>query len=115
MIVALLTATLLVALAFCFALERTIRRERVEAAAALAASRTEIAAELAASRAETAAERDRAAIERKELYQRIQAPELAVAEAHRERRGPYKRRQPIGADNDQQFAERNGGEAGDRG
>lgn len=38
--------------------------------------------------------------ERKELYQRIQAPEVAVAEAVREARGPYQRRQPRGHDHD---------------
>ena len=53
-------------------------------------------------------ERRAAAEERRELYQRIQAPEVAVAEAHRERRGPYKRRQPVGADDDAAFAGRNG-------
>lgn len=73
------------------------------------------AAELARSRAETAAvrveiaeERERAAKERRELYQRIQAPEVAVAdaalEARRER--PYVPRTPIGADNDAAFAAR---------
>lgn len=64
---------------------------------------------------ERAQERRAAAEERKELYQRIQAPEIAVADAHRERRGPYVRRQPIAADDDaayarqrEQKAERNG-------
>lgn len=64
------------------------------------------AATLARSRAELAAERDRAARERRELYQRIQAPEIAIhdaaLEARRER--PYVRREPIGADNDAAFA-----------
>lgn len=45
--------------------------------------------------------------ERKELYQRIQAPEIAVAEAHRERRGEYVPRKPIGADDDEAYARRN--------
>ena len=55
-------------------------------------------------------ERRRAEQERKELYQRIQAPDVAVAEAHRERRGPYVRRQPVGADDDARItgASRNG-------
>jgi hypothetical protein len=51
-------------------------------------------------------QRQVAATERQELYQRIQAPEIAVAEAHRERRGPYVPRKPIGADNDKAFMER---------
>lgn len=53
-------------------------------------------------------ERQRARVERKELYQRIQAPEIAVhdaaLEARRER--PYVRRAPIGADDDAAFAAR---------
>lgn len=71
-------------------------------------SKVEIKAErdVARSRAETAAERDRAAAERKELYQRIQAPEIAVAEAHRERVGDYKPRKPIGADDDAAYVAR---------
>jgi hypothetical protein len=48
-------------------------------------------------------QRQVAAQERRELYQRIQAPEVAVAEAHRERRGPYVKRKPIGADDDAAF------------
>lgn len=48
-----------------------------------------------------------AAEERRELYQRIQNPELAVAEAHRERRGPYVPRKPVGADDDAAY-QRNG-------
>jgi Skp family chaperone for outer membrane proteins len=47
--------------------------------------------------------------ERKELYQRIQAPEVAVAEAVREARGPYQRRQPKGHDHDIHAPEVNGG------
>lgn len=43
---------------------------------------------------------DKHAEERRELYQRIQAPEIAVAEAHRERRGPYEKRKPAGHDHD---------------
>lgn len=57
--------------------------------------------------AEQAEERLRHATERKELYQRIQAPEVAVAEAVREARGPYKRRKPIGPDDDAAYL-RNG-------
>jgi hypothetical protein len=70
--------------------------------------RREAAATLARSRAETAAERDRAATERRELYQRIQAPEIAVHDAQLEarRQRPYVRREPIGADNDAAFARR---------
>lgn len=48
-------------------------------------------------------QRQAAAAERRELYQRIQAPEIAVAEAHRESRGPYVPRKPIGADDDAAF------------
>lgn len=81
--------------------ERTIRRERVEAAEAIDRVRAELLTE-----------RDRAAKERQELYQRIQAPELAVSEAHRERRGPYVPRKPVGADDDAAFLARNGGERG---
>ena len=46
--------------------------------------------------------------ERKELYQRIQAPEIAVHEAQLEarRERPYVRREPVGADNDAAFAAR---------
>ena len=62
--------------------------------------------ERAAMATEQAEERLRHAAERKELYQRIQAPEIAVAEAHRERRGPYVRRKPIGADDDAAFMAR---------
>lgn len=51
-----------------------------------------------------AEQRAEALEERRELYQRIQAPEIAVADAHRERRGPYVRRQPIAADDDAAFA-----------
>lgn len=52
------------------------------------------------------AEREAAAEERRELYQRIQAPETAVVEHVRKQRGPYQRRKPIGADDDRAFAER---------
>lgn len=53
-------------------------------------------------------ERSEAAAERKNLYQRIQAPEVAVAEAQLEarRERPYVPRKPIGADDDAAFAER---------
>lgn len=57
---------------------------------------------------QAAEDREAAAVERKELYQRIQAPEIAVhtaqLEARRER--PYVRRQPIGADDDARFKAR---------
>lgn len=45
------------------------------------------------------------AVEREKLYQRIQAPEIAVHEAQLEarRERPYVRREPIGADNDAAF------------
>lgn len=95
MTIVLLTAALLAALALLAAAERTIRRERVEAAEMVDRVRAELLGE-----------RDRAAEERRELYQRIQAPEVAVAEAHRERRGPYVRREPVGADDDAAFAAR---------
>lgn len=49
-----------------------------------------------------------AARERKELYQRIQAPETAVLEHVRERRPPRHKPRPIAADDDKRFAERNG-------
>jgi FtsZ-interacting cell division protein ZipA len=77
------------------------RGDRREAATELARSR----AETAAARAELVEERERAAKERKELYQRIQAPEIAVADAALEvrREHPYVRREPIGADNDAAF------------
>ena len=54
-----------------------------------------------------ARERREAAAERAELYQRIQAPDLAVDEHVRESRGPDRRRpRPIAADDDARFAER---------
>jgi hypothetical protein len=62
--------------------------------------------EAAAERLAMAEERREAATERRELYQRIQAPEIAVAEAHREARGPHRPRKPIAADDDARFAER---------
>lgn len=53
-------------------------------------------------------ERQEAAEERRNLYQRIQAPEVAVHEAQLEARRarPYTPRKPIGADDDAAFAER---------
>jgi len=53
----------------------------------------------------TIEERRAAAEERRELYQRIQAPEIAVHDAQLEarRERPYVRREPIGADNDAAF------------
>lgn len=68
--------------------------------------RQEAAAELARERAE-------AATERRQLYQRIQAPKEAVLEHVRAERGPHKPRRPIAADDDARFkardAEANGG------
>lgn len=108
--IAILAATLGL-LALLLYAEWSSRRDRRTAATELARSR----AETAAARAELAEERERAAAERKELYQRIQAPEVAVAdaalEARRER--PYQRRKPIGADDDAAFAARNGGDSED--
>lgn len=104
MIAILLAAALLVALALCLRLEQAIRAERLEAAKLIARKD----AETAAARAETAVERVAAAAERKELYQRIQAPEIAVHDAQLEarRERPYVRRKPIGADDDAAFAAR---------
>jgi len=103
--IAILAATLGL-LALLLYAEWSSRRDRREAAAELARSR----AETAAARAELAEERERAAKERRELYQRIQAPEIAVAdaalEARRER--PYVRREPIGADDDAAFMRQRG-------
>lgn len=54
-----------------------------------------------------ARERREAAAERAELMQRIQAPDVAIAEHVRESRGPDRpRRRPIAADDDARFAER---------
>lgn len=82
------------------------RRERLEARA----DRLESAATLARSRAETAAERDRAAQERRELYQRIQAPEIAVAEQLRADRSGRRKARPIAADDDAAFLARKNGD-----
>jgi Tfp pilus assembly protein PilV len=76
--------------------ERTISREREQAAR----KHEWLIESLAEERAIRQAKDKWAAEERKELYQRIQAPEVAVAEAHRERRGPYAPRKPVGADDD---------------
>lgn len=73
----------------------------------LSKAKLEAGALLARKDAEMASQRAEAAAERKELYQRIQAPEVAVAEAHRERRGPYVPRKPVGADDDAAY-QRNG-------
>lgn len=62
----------------------------------------------AAERAQAATERAEAAKERRELYQRIQAPEIAVQEAVRASRPPHQPRRPIGADDDARYAERDG-------
>ena len=53
-------------------------------------------------------ERAAAAAERKELYQRIQAPEIAIHDAQLEarRERPYTPRKPIGADDDAAYAAR---------
>lgn len=62
-------------------------------------------------------ERLRHAEERRELYQRIQAPETAVLEHVRKDRGdrPYIRRRPIAADDDKRFLERDGRETSEDG
>lgn len=62
----------------------------------------------AAERAQAAAERAEAAKERRELYQRIQAPEIAVQEAVRASRPDRPPRRPIAADDDARYAERDG-------
>lgn len=64
--------------------------------------------EAADERLQAAQERAEAAVERRELYQRIQAPEIAVAEAVRASRPDRPPRRPIAADDDQRFAERDG-------
>jgi hypothetical protein len=74
-----------------------------------ARDRERAAEERAELRREQAEERLRHAEERKNLYQRIQAPDVAVAEAVREARGPYQRRQPKGHDHDIHAPEVNGG------
>lgn len=107
--IAILAATLGL-LALLLYAEWTSRRDRRTAAAELERSRAETAAvraQLVEEREQAAAEREAAARERRELYQRIQAPETAVIEHVRRERGPYKRRKPIGADDDAAFAERN--------
>lgn len=53
--------------------------------------------------------RERMAIrERQELYQRIQAPQIAVSEHVRKSRPDRPQRRPIAADDDRAYAERNG-------
>lgn len=79
-----------------------------------ATDRREAAAESARVDAERQDERREHREERAELYQRIQAPEVAVADAHRERRGPYVRREPIGADNDAAFMARSAARKAER-
>lgn len=93
----------------CFALvallayrERGFERERGEASATLARSR----AETAAVRAQVDEERAEWVRERRELNQRIQAPEIAVQEAMLEDRKDRRRPQPIAADDDAAYAER---------
>jgi hypothetical protein len=49
-----------------------------------------------------------AALERRELYQRIQAPEMAVVGQVRESRPPRRKARPIAADDDAAFMERDG-------
>lgn len=102
---------LVLALLLCIALvallayrERGSRRDRAVAAAALARTR----AEIAAVRAEAAEERAEWVRERRELNQRIQAPQIAVAETLREDRKDRRRARPIAADDDRAFAERDG-------
>lgn len=60
-------------------------------------------------RREIAAERAETAKERRELYQRIQAPEAAVLEHVRKERGEHRSRRPIGADDDAAFRARDMG------
>lgn len=115
---AILAATLGL-LALLLYSEWSSRRDRRTAATELARSRAETAAaraQLEEERVRAAGEREVAARERKELYQRIQAPDVAVADAALEQRRerPYVRRQPIGADDDARFAARGEAEA-DRG
>ena len=55
---------------------------------------------------ERAQERVAAAEERRELYQRIQAPELAVAEHVRASRPDRRRARPIAADDDAAYKKR---------
>jgi hypothetical protein len=93
--VVLLAIALFLAVSLCLRLEQSIRRERIQAT-----ERFDHLADAALHDGERAAE------ERKELYQRIQAPSIAVAEAHRERVGEYTPRRPIGADDDAAFAAR---------
>ena len=59
-----------------------------------------------------ARERRDAAKERAELCQRIQAPDLAVAEHVRASRPDRPRARPIAADDDKRFAEREGAKRG---
>lgn len=65
--------------------------------------------QLERERARYASLQAEAAEERRELYQRIQAPEVAVAEAVREARGPYEKRKPRGHDHDIHAPEVDGG------
>jgi Tfp pilus assembly protein PilE len=95
MIVALLILLCLALVGLLVYRERVARGDR-EAAQALRHA-------IERDRAE---ERQEAAQERRELYQRIQAPETAVIEHVRRERGPYQRRKPVGADDDAAFAER---------
>lgn len=55
---------------------------------------------------ERAAEREAARVERADLYQRIQAPELAVAEHVRASRPDRRRPRPIAADDDAAYKQR---------
>lgn len=63
-------------------------------------------ARYASLQAEAAEERQRHEAERRELYQRIQAPEVAVMESVRESRGERRKARPIAADDDAAFLAR---------
>lgn len=82
-----------------------VYRERANARRAEAEA-SRLRAEIEIERGYAREALDRAEEERRELYQRIQAPETAVVEHVRKERGPYQRRKPVGADDDAAFAER---------
>lgn len=63
-------------------------------------------ARIEAERDQAGAERAQAAEERRELYQRIQSPEIAVQEAVRKDRGDRRSARPIAADDDAAYAAR---------
>lgn len=85
-----------------------VQRERVNARRAEAEA-SRLRAEIEVERNYSARVLDEAGKERRELYQRIQAPEVAVAEAVREARGSYEKRKPRGHDHDIHASEVDGG------